>query len=86
MKIMLGSVTLDVKGKLTPDEITDLRNRDISIWWNDTNCRHWCFDQQLCSGRWLENISIDNDLKHGTASVYSPDDINCSGGNHENTF
>lgn len=33
------------------------------VYWSDTNCYHWAFDEKLPSGRWLENMKFTEDLK-----------------------
>jgi hypothetical protein len=40
-----------------------------SIYCNDLTAQLWMFDQQMPSGRWLENIHPANDLRTAVAYV-----------------
>lgn len=34
-------------------------NLNPTIYWSDDRLCHWCFDTKLPSGRWLENIIVE---------------------------
>lgn len=38
-------------------------------YWSDCDCRHWAFDMELPSGKWLEQISL-KEYTYFTAKVF----------------
>lgn len=53
-----------VKNKaLSAADRTFIKNFSGAVFCNGLTGRLWCFDEKLPSGRWLENIRPDNDLK-----------------------
>jgi len=55
---------------LTTEEITFIKTFNPSVFCNDLTGSLWAFDTKMPSGRWLENISLSNDLRNATAAVY----------------
>ena len=45
--------------KLTEKDIEFIENYYPVIFWNDVTCAYWAFDEKLPSGRYLENISME---------------------------
>lgn len=50
---------LSVKDVITKEDYDFIRDLNPGIYFNDQTCVHWCFDERLPSGRWLENISVE---------------------------
>lgn len=50
---------LPQKAAITDEEREFIQNFDPVIYFNDLTCVHWCFDEKLPSGRYLENIRVE---------------------------
>lgn len=54
---------IDAKTPLSEEDKDFIAFLDPAIFWNDISCYHWAYDEELPSGRWLENMSFSEDLK-----------------------
>ncbi len=72
-KINIGEIVLNVKcnNPLDNGTIQELKSLNLDIYWNDSKCEHWSFDTKLNNGHWLENITYNNELTEGYASIYN---------------
>ena len=43
--------------ELDKNDIEFISNYSPKVYWHDIECKHWCFDRKLPSGKWLENIT-----------------------------
>lgn len=55
--------------ELSAEDIAFIQTFHDSIYCNDLTAQLWMFDQQMPSGRWLENIHPANDLRTAVAYV-----------------
>lgn len=62
---------IEIKAEaITPEEIEFIKTFNPAVFCNDLTGGLWAFDTKMPSGRWLENISLSNDLRNATAAVY----------------
>ena len=47
---------IDAKAPLSAEDKEFIKVFAPVVYWSDTNCYHWAFDEKLPSGRWLENM------------------------------
>lgn len=57
------------KSELSKKDISFIESLSINIYHNDLTCKLWAFDEKLPSGKWLENISFNNELTEVKALV-----------------
>lgn len=67
MKTIQSKISENLKWKintseLSEDEITFIEQFNPCIYHNDLTCKLWSFDEKLPTGRWLENITFNNEL------------------------
>lgn len=60
---------ITAKKELSADEREFIESFAPIIYHNDLECYLWAFDVQMPSGRWLENIRFENDLKTAKALI-----------------
>lgn len=60
---------IEVKSEITEEDRNFIENLNIDIYHNDLTSQHWCFDTKLPSGKWLENITFNNELTKADALI-----------------
>mgnify|MGYP003593356811 CR=1 FL=1 len=63
------NITIKSDNDLSEEDKGFIQNYASSIYHNDITCKLWMFDTKLPSGRWLENISLNNELTVAKALV-----------------
>ena len=59
---------IDTK-ELAECDINFIKSFSLVVYWSDDRCCHWAFDEKLPSGKWLENMEVNNELTEIKAIV-----------------
>ena len=51
------------------DERSFMEQFNPNIYHNDQTCRLWAFDEKMPSGRWLENITFNNEMTTAEVTI-----------------
>ena len=49
---------INTTNELHEDDVEFISSYNPMIYWNDLDCKYWCFDRPLPSGKWLEHIEM----------------------------
>lgn len=60
---------IKTKNDITEDEKNFIEYFNPQIYHNDLTGKLWAFDEKLPSGRWLENITINNEITIAKALI-----------------
>ena len=60
---------IEIKSKLSDEDKQFIREFNPSIYFDNISCQHYALDVKLPSGRWLENISFNNEISIAAALV-----------------
>lgn len=71
IKSKISDVTFNIEctSSLSKKDKGFIAELNLSIYHNDQTCILWAFDTKLPSGKWLENITFNNELTKATAYI-----------------
>ena len=71
IKSKISDVTFNIEctSSLSKKDKGFIAELNLNIYHNDQTCILWAFDTKLPSGKWLENITFNNELTKATAYI-----------------